>query len=134
MLSAFFMTYTINKIAREFDGLSLGSILQLYLGRFLRYLCLYYSVLLTVWVLIWELNDAPLWSKFSIYLEECPQYWWANMGFINNFVHLSNIQNDGASKQAFQGCMIWSSFVATDLQLFLILPMVVSIYRCSQIA
>lgn len=30
--------------------------------------------------------------------------------------------------------MIWSSFVATDLQLFLFLPIVVSIYRCSKIA
>lgn len=51
-MSAFFVTYSINKIAREFNGLSFLTVVQIYLNRLIRFIPLYYVVLLVSWVML----------------------------------------------------------------------------------
>jgi peptidoglycan/LPS O-acetylase OafA/YrhL len=60
MFSAFFLTAALNKIARDNNGLGFLSFFQFIIGRFIRYLPLYYFVFITTWTMLWWFDDAAL--------------------------------------------------------------------------
>ena len=126
--SAFFVIYSINKKAREYNGLGFLTIFQIYLNRFIRFLPLYYTVFLYTWLMLFYGDSkGPLWATMMELFSGCDNYWWANIGLVNNFIP-SDIQPIGVS-----GCMIWTTYISIELQLFLVLPLLVLIYRLHKI-
>ena len=102
--SAFFVIYSINKKAREYNGLGFLTIFQIYLNRFIRFLPLYYTVFLYTWLMLFYGDSkGPLWATMMELFSGCDNYWWANIGLVNNFIP-SDIQPIGVS-----GCMIWTT-------------------------
>jgi hypothetical protein len=69
---------------------------------------LYFLVLIGTWVLIWDFGNTPMWEKFGIFYDECSSTWWANLGFINNFI-------PQRSSKMIDGCMVWSIFIAIEM-------------------
>ena len=100
MLSSFFVVHSLNRISREYNGISFSAFLQIYLGRFFRFLPLYYFVFLSSLTALWWLNAAPLWTTFEQLFTGCSEYWWANLAFVDNFV-------PAEAGKGFQGCMVW---------------------------
>ena len=126
--SAFFVIYSINKKAREYNGLGFLTIFQIYLSRFIRFLPLYYTVFLYAWLMLFYGDSkGPLWATMMELFSGCDNYWWANIGLVNNFIP-SDIQPVGV-----RGCMIWTTYISIELQLFLVLPLLVLIYRLHKI-
>eukprot|EP00057_Strongylocentrotus_purpuratus_P023831 XP_011678305.1 PREDICTED: nose resistant to fluoxetine protein 6 [Strongylocentrotus purpuratus] len=56
------------------------------------------------------LGEGPFWYKRVEGVQGCYQWWWTNFLYINNFV-------PSASSS---GCLSWSWYLATDMQLFLL--------------
>lgn len=51
------------------------------------------------------------------FYEKCDQYWWTHFAFVSNYI------GDG-------NCMQWGQFIAADMQLFMLLPIILLIYQC----
>ena len=66
-VSAFLAANKIITIAREFNGLGLGAIIQLYIWRLARLVPVYWFVFFFGWVIVWWLqpayNRTLLWSN-----------------------------------------------------------------------
>ncbi len=120
-LSAFFATHKILKFARESHGFGFIGMAKIYMNKFARLIPSYYFVFATGWSLVFWIGDGPLWSNYDSLFHECNLYWWANLGFINNFVP--------ATHKDSQGCMLWGSYVAVEIQLFILLPIILLLYR-----
>eukprot|EP00057_Strongylocentrotus_purpuratus_P004135 XP_003728102.1 PREDICTED: nose resistant to fluoxetine protein 6 [Strongylocentrotus purpuratus] len=56
------------------------------------------------------LGEGPFWYKRIEDTQDCYQWWWTNFLYINNFVPSSTSS----------GCLSWSWYLATDMQLFLL--------------
>ncbi|PIK46943.1 putative nose resistant to fluoxetine protein 6 [Apostichopus japonicus] len=90
-----------------------------YLHRYIRLT----PVMLTT-ILIW-MYIAPytLWGPKAALMAKrpfCPQYWWANVFYIQNFypAHFG------------QSCIAWTWYLANDMQFFLISPLIIfALYR-----
>lgn len=112
-----------------------GFLCQLYpvsiLSRWLR-LSLVYAFIFVVtqtWYaelgrgsLLWnaQMNGSRMGCAASIDNDTCKQYWWANMLYINNMVPVSS-DADAASG----GCLAHTWYLACDMQLFLLVPLLV---------
>ena len=91
--------------------------LPFYIHRYLRLtpsiaFVLFFFMFMTV-----HLSDGPYYSltldSASTYYNNCRSYWWTNLLYINNF-YPSNA-NDG--------CIIWTWYLANDMQFFVISPL-----------
>jgi peptidoglycan/LPS O-acetylase OafA/YrhL len=79
----------------------------------------YAFTLFFVWTLLDLLPDGPF-SHISPYLHnDCPDYWWANLLFLNNFVP------DWRGNDL---CVGWAWYLANDMQFFLITPPIIWLY------
>jgi peptidoglycan/LPS O-acetylase OafA/YrhL len=103
-MSAFFVTYSINKIAREFNGLGVLTIVQIYLNRFIRFIPLYYVVLIVSWVMLFAYDMGPLWIAMGQLFHDCDRDIWANLLLVNNF-----------TTSGLSSCMIWSTYIANEI-------------------
>lgn len=70
-------------------------------------------------------GDGLVWNSArtclsSIEHPHCYKYWWANMFYINNIVDKLPI---GPVGQGGDYCMAWSWYLACDMQMFLVLPL-----------
>lgn len=91
----------------------------LYIHRFYRILPAYMFVFFTVWAFLKYLGNGPLWFKGDELNNQCHDYWWTNVLFVNNFVP----DGDG------NFCFGWSWYLANDIQFFLITPIILHIYH-----
>ena len=121
MFSSFFVSHQIIRIAREYNGLSFLTIIQIYLGRLIRIVPLYYFVFITGWVMIWYLGSGPLWMAFNDLYQDCNTDWWTVILMVNNFFP--------TQRKYVDGCMTWGFFVSVELQLFIFLPLIILMYR-----
>jgi|1048.fasta_scaffold296051_1 peptidoglycan/LPS O-acetylase OafA/YrhL len=64
-MSGFFVTNSINKIARDYNGLGFLTIFQIYLNRFIRFIPLYYFVLISCWIMLFAKDLGPLWVSMD---------------------------------------------------------------------
>ncbi|CDW88038.1 UNKNOWN [Stylonychia lemnae] len=118
ILSAFFMTYKIIRIAKEYNGISLSILLQVYIQRLIRILPVYWFLFITSWILLWHLEESNVKNSLKLNYENCSDYWWTIFVTINNLV----------PQETDQKCFYWGSFISTELQLFTFLPIIMILY------
>ena len=64
-------------------------------------------------------GKGPIWNTYSKVMQGCNSYWWTNLVFINNFYPLNYDDK----------CMPWTMFVACYMQLSLLLPIILAVYK-----
>jgi peptidoglycan/LPS O-acetylase OafA/YrhL len=89
-----------------------------YLHRYLRLTMIYAFLLFFWWTLTVHLGSGPLWEvstgAHSPTVQQCNKYWWTNLLYINNFYPW----------ELGQECMGWSWYLAIDMQLYVLAPLV----------
>jgi hypothetical protein len=78
------------------------------LKKFLTILAPLAFVLFMTWGLLGYLADGPTWFTLDDLWDECNDYWWANLTFLNNFV-----PNLKLSK-----CLSYTYYITLEMQFF----------------
>lgn len=93
----------------------------LVLNRVVRILPLYVCVLAFYTQIAPHMGDGPFWYQWLSLLQPCHDYGWSNFLFVNNFFpwELSITQT----------CFYHSWYLAVDMQLFLVAPLLVYMYQ-----
>jgi peptidoglycan/LPS O-acetylase OafA/YrhL len=93
----------------------------LVLNRVVRILPLYVCVLAFYTQISPHMGDGPFWYQWLSLLQPCHDYGWSNFLFVNNFFpwNLSITQT----------CFYHSWYLAVDMQLFLVAPLLVYMYQ-----
>ena len=90
-----------------------------FVRRILHFSPVYAVVLFTYWLLTVHFADGPLWRSTvgvgsSLY-ENCRDNWWTNLFYINNMYPWASLDQ----------CMPWTWYVASELQFFIVAPLLV---------
>ena len=99
----------------------LSNLPVLLLSRIVRILPLYAVVLGLYTQIAPILSTGPFWYKWLPLLKPCTDYGWTNLLFINNFVPSGRPTTDT--------CFYHSWYLAVDMQLFLLAPLLVFWYQ-----
>jgi len=91
--------------------------------RLLRIMPLYAMTLGFYTLIAPHMGSGPFWYQWEGLLEPCREYGWTNLLFVNNFVPF-DLPNTAT-------CFYHSWYLALDLQLFLIAPLLVYAFRKS---
>uniref|UniRef100_A0A1A9WE38 Nose resistant-to-fluoxetine protein N-terminal domain-containing protein n=1 Tax=Glossina brevipalpis TaxID=37001 RepID=A0A1A9WE38_9MUSC len=90
--------------------------LELFYHRYLRLSPLYFIVIIIVDTLYAYIREISVYHIYEKNDEFCSNYWWRNLLFIQNFFGQENI------------CMVWSWYLACDLQFFSINAIILIAY------
>ncbi len=76
MLSAFFVSHSFLRVSREYDGMSFGTLIQIYLGRLFRFAPLLFIFTIVSWQIVSSKvleNDLeyPRWVQTEKLYEKC---------------------------------------------------------------
>ena len=107
---------------RELDSGRLKNIKSwalVYIHRYLRITPLYLFVLLFFWSLSMHLGSGPVWWLYWHYNDSCPDYWYSNILYLNNFIP------DGKGSN----CLGPSWYLANDMQFFIVATITIYIYH-----
>ncbi len=115
-LSGFLMAYLF---IMEYNAKKRMNWIYIYVHRFYRILPAYMFCLFLTWAFLKYIGNGPMWYDGDIINNDCKNYWWTNLLFLNNFIP----DGDG------NGCMGWSWYLANDMQFFLITPVILYIYH-----
>lgn len=116
-LSAFLSSYYLLIKMNDNDG-NIGSYLKIYFARIARLWPLYCFALLFFWkFLVLFGGDGPMFYMYET-ASECGKYWMWHLLFINNLIPWT----------AKDTCMNWTWYLANDMQFFLIIPLLVTLY------
>ena len=116
IISGFLLSYLIlPELMRQQRSYSWGKFV---LARFLRLSPLYYSVFMIDAFLFRYIGKGSQWPLQEQRSQaSCKSYWWANFLYLNDFIPYSSLP-----------CMPWSWYVAVDLHLFMIAPLMLIFY------
>ena len=90
-----------------------------YARKFLRYIPLNLAVLLGVVYVLPHLGNGPVWNHFATLTDPCKTKWWANLLWLGNLVPASLDDK----------CLPWTWFLPCYVQLSLLLPPLIAIYK-----
>ena len=93
----------------------------LLLHRLLRIMPLYVMTLGFYTLIAPHMGSGPFWYQWEGLLRPCREYGWTNLLFVNNFIPF-DLPNTAT-------CFYHSWYLALDLQLFLMAPLLVYAYR-----
>lgn len=114
---------TLRRLQR---GEGFGAVLFAVVHRVVRMLPLYAAVLFFEWLVAPLLSDGPFWGEWDIVNENCSQYVWSNLLFVNNFV-------PWARTSEWQ-CSLTGWYIAVEMQLvILVAPPLLLLYHSSAI-
>eukprot|EP01016_Furgasonia_blochmanni_P021925 TRINITY_DN24030_c0_g2_i1.p1 TRINITY_DN24030_c0_g2~~TRINITY_DN24030_c0_g2_i1.p1 ORF type:complete len:213 (+),score=82.32 TRINITY_DN24030_c0_g2_i1:40-639(+) len=85
--------------------------------------CLFLTIMLW-WKVAPALGSGPMWNEFIKSTKACDQEWWPALLFVDNFHSSFNTQY----------CLPWGWYLSTELQMFLLAPIVVYIFKKNQTA
>lgn len=69
------------------------------------------------------MSDGPMWPRYMETVQEtCGKYWWTNVLYINNFI--PSVWKDQ--------CFLWGWYLAVDMQLYIVAPIVFVLYHKSK--
>ncbi|CAG9323410.1 unnamed protein product [Blepharisma stoltei] len=91
----------------------------LYIHRLFRLWPLMLFILFFFWAFQKHIGNGPLWYNGDLYNNDCKDYWWSSMLFINNFV--PNWKGSG--------CLGQGWYLAMDMQFFIITPPIIYLYH-----
>ena len=116
-LSGLLMAFLFVKELKARDGKV--NWLLLYFHRFWRILPIYMFTLFLIWSYQRYIGDGPLFWNIDTGNDDCKDYWWTNMLFLNNFIPDGKLSS----------CMGWSWYLANDMQFFIISPPILWLYH-----
>lgn len=117
--SGFLQTFSLlqaNNKGDMFTPINLG---KWYLRKILRYIPLNIMAILGLLYLVPIIGSGPIWNKFKTATQGCDTYWWTNIIWINN-LYPRNFDDK---------CLPWTWFVPCYIQMSLIVPAFVLIYK-----
>jgi len=94
---------------------------KLLLRRIGRFVPAYFAVFISGWTLVYRMGSGPHWQAFDEIFYNCNTYWWANILLINNLVPGDTFY--------LEGCMVWGSYICTEIQLFLLFMVILYLYH-----
>jgi peptidoglycan/LPS O-acetylase OafA/YrhL len=115
-LSGLLMSYLF--IIEAEKSMSVGKFVMVYVHRVLRITPVYIFVLIFFWTMHIHLGNGPLWFNIGSFYHDCDRYWYSNLIFMNNF-----IPNGGINQ-----CLGVSWYLAVDMQIFFISPIIMMLY------
>jgi len=115
-LCALTMTAQFAKI--QGTGNLVKAVLISYAHRYIRLLPLYLLAILgSIAITPYVYSDGPL-AVFNEWQQQiCANKWWHNLLYIQNFTKIG------------EGCLIWSWYLANDMQFFLITPLLIILFN-----
>lgn len=90
----------------------------IYFHRYLRIVPLYSFVLAVMYWVVPAVLPEKIGDEVDLGLIDCRSYWWTNLVFLNNFIPYGKGNN----------CFGVSWYLAVDMQLYLVAPLIVYIY------
>jgi peptidoglycan/LPS O-acetylase OafA/YrhL len=96
-----------------------------YFHRIWRLSPAYFYALFFYMFISTHLAEGPMWPKYLEMVEDtCGKYWWTNIIYVNNFIPTYwNSQ-----------CFLWGWYLAVDMQLYIIAPVILVLYHKNKIA
>eukprot|EP01133_Synstelium_polycarpum_P007907 gene7907-9283_t len=122
LLSGFLVTHSLLSSMDRLQsskGSSLAFAVKYIVHRIARLSPLYIFVLFFFWKLSPMLGTGPFWYLYDQLTLTCDRYWWTNILYINN-LYPTTMNNE---------CMNWSWFLANDMQMYLLAPIIVITFR-----
>lgn len=116
LLSAFLATLSCMSIFSELKNRKLSSVLLIYLQRYIRLLPIYIIGFITAIYIVPLLYDGPIYERITFLQKYCSSNWGANIIYLNNFIKPNDM------------CLPWTWYLATDFQMFLVVPLIVLLY------
>lgn len=117
-MSGFLMAVLLLQQLTSGRTMSLWGWAYLYFHRLYRILPAYMFVLFLMWAFLKYMGNGPLWASADQFNDQCPDYWWTNLLFLNNF-----IPNGHGST-----CIGHTWYLANDMQFFWISPPLFFLY------
>eukprot|EP00830_Metopus_es_P019794 TRINITY_DN749_c0_g4_i1.p1 TRINITY_DN749_c0_g4~~TRINITY_DN749_c0_g4_i1.p1 ORF type:complete len:752 (+),score=95.91 TRINITY_DN749_c0_g4_i1:99-2258(+) len=115
-LNALTMHASLSKIKGANE--SLKATLVAIAHRYIRLLPLYLiAILTTIAIVPYFFSEGPLGSINEWQMNICKEKWWHNLLYIQNFTKIG------------EGCLIWSWYLANDMQFFLVTPLLLIAYH-----
>jgi len=114
--SSFLATFFLLKRMKENEG-NVGSVLAIYLHRYMRLIPLYFFLLLFFWKFMVLFGDGPMFFLYDEFAQ-CGSRWYWHLFFLNNIIPWSSDDN----------CMGWTWYLANDFQFFLLVPLLAILY------
>ncbi|XP_033732782.1 nose resistant to fluoxetine protein 6-like [Pecten maximus] len=108
-LSGLLLSYVFMKEMKRLKGQI--NWFMFYLHRIWRLTPPYMLVMFIYVALLRYTGDGPLWQKNGYEKDFCAKTWWRNLLYINNFIGTNN------------SCMVWTWYLANDMQFYLISPL-----------
>lgn len=125
LLSCFLVAHQCFKLLKRENKrfLSVGDILNVYWRKFTRLAPLYYAFLFIGWTSCQMYSKGPLWGLENGDWFDCSTRWWKQMLFIGNLVDFQYPNT---------GCYAWTWAIECDMQLTLLVPLIVQVFRLSE--
>ena len=122
MISAFLVAHQCFKLLKKENKryLSASDIIHVYCRKWLRLAPLYYLILFIGWTSTCRMTNGPIWSMMNDNWYDCYQTWWHKILFVGNLTGFVG---------PFQGCYYWTWSIECDMQLTLLVPLFVQIFR-----
>ncbi|XP_069112157.1 LOW QUALITY PROTEIN: uncharacterized protein [Argopecten irradians] len=83
-----------------------------YFYRFWRLTPTYMMIILLDVAFSRYYHDGPSWTQMEIFTDNCKESWWTNLLFINNYINTAD-----------KKCFPWSWYIACDMQLYILSPL-----------
>ena len=117
-LSGLLMAYLFILEVNKTPSFSPWKLSMVYIHRYLRITPVYMFALLFFWSMQVYIGSGPMWIAIDDMVGDCKKYWYTNMIYLNNFI----------PDWKTSGCMGVSWYLANDMQLFIISPIIILMY------
>lgn len=111
MLSGFLAILSCHSAFKNPKHRTVGSVLKMYVLRYIRLLPIYVVSLLMVMYIMPLLYDGPIYTRITSLQVNCASYWYQNLLYINNFADM------------YKMCLSWTWYLTNDFQFFLLAPL-----------
>ena len=94
---------------------------EIYLIRCFRLWPALLFTLVMIQSCIYYLNDGPAWYELGNLFQDCKQYWWTPLLFVNDIIPYYT--------KDLRGCMRYTAVFSIEMKYFLLMPLIVQFYH-----
>jgi hypothetical protein len=117
--SGFLQTFSFLQKDKEESMFTPAKLMGYIFKKFTRYIPVNAVCLLTVVYIMPYIGSGPIWNNFATLTAPCGSKWWTNILWVNNIY----------PREFDDKCLPWTWFVPCYVQLSLLLPFILAIYR-----